>query len=334
MQTILKRVFSVLLCALLLAGLAANTFAASSYDPEAICSLTVDFATGSSPISGASFSLYRVADVNSNVIFTLTEKFAQSAVQLNGIKSNEVWLDTARNLKNYVTEYSVSSDTGAKLTDAAGQAVFENLPAGLYLIVGERITVGSIRYTPTPVLICLPNEIDGEWVSDVTSITKFTATDVPVPPPTPPIPPIEDDTEHKVLKVWDDAGFESERPESITVHLLRDGKLYSTVTLTAEKNWRYEWIGLPRVDSKGFSYEWTVSEEPIEGYTTLVTESGITSVITNTRGEKAEEPAPVEQEPEPELPNTGMLWWPVPVLLMAGLMLLIVGIVVGKKSKA
>ncbi|MGI6177581.1 MAG: SpaA isopeptide-forming pilin-related protein [Eubacterium sp.] len=42
---------------------------------------------------------------------------------------------------------------------------------------------------------------------------------------------------------------------------------------------------------------------------------------------------PVTPPDEPELPNTGQLWWPVPILLGAGAVLIAAGIVILKKAK-
>lgn len=49
-------------------------------------------------------------------------------------------------------------------------------------------------------------------------------------------------------------------------------------------------------------------------------------------GEPSTEPTPPPEEP-PYLPNTGMLWWPVPILLSAG-MLFVLGGLVRKRENA
>ena len=63
-----------------------------------------------------------------------------------------------------------------------------------------------------------------------------------------------------------------------------------------------------------------------------VTREGITFVVTNTYDEDVpDEPTPISpsepDEPEPNLPQTGQLWWPVPLLICAGLLFVIVGLV-------
>lgn len=49
-------------------------------------------------------------------------------------------------------------------------------------------------------------------------------------------------------------------------------------------------------------------------------------------GEPSTEPTPPPDNP-PDLPNTGMLWWPVPVLMSAGLLLILVGLMRRKRAQ-
>ena len=151
-----------------------------------------------------------------------------------------------------------------------------------------------------------------------------------------------------VLKVWEDDGNKDKRPDEIVVQLLRDGRVYDNVTLNEGNNWRHIWTGLD-ADSR-----WRVVEyETPKGYTVAVDRQGITFVMTNSWTEEIpDEPPPegnippppdenIPDEPppgsdwpggdepdepgEPDLPQTGVLWWPVPVLACAGLFLFLIG---------
>ena len=51
------------------------------------------------------------------------------------------------------------------------------------------------------------------------------------------------------------------------------------------------------------------------GYTVTVTQEGTLFVVTNTYPGKT----------PPKLPQTGLLWWPVPLLACAGLALVLAG---------
>lgn len=66
-------------------------------------------------------------------------------------------------------------------------------------------------------------------------------------------------SELTVHKNWDDNG-DPDRPESVKVNLLKDGKVAETVVLNEANQWTYHWSEL---DDR---YQWTVEEEAIEGY--------------------------------------------------------------------
>ena len=77
---------------------------------------------------------------------------------------------------------------------------------------------------------------------------KIVFTNSYTPPDTPPDNPPDDEDEPstvnvRVKKEWilDDGGT---RPESITVALLRNGKVHERVTLSEDNNWTHSWTGL------------------------------------------------------------------------------------------
>ena len=41
------------------------------------------------------------------------------------------------------------------------------------------------------------------------------------------------------------------RPSEVVIELLKDGKLYDTVTLNEKNNWRHTWRGLPEYSADG-----------------------------------------------------------------------------------
>ena len=62
-----------------------------------------------------------------------------------------------------------------------------------------------------------------------------------------------------VHKVWDDNGYPN-RPDSVTVYLLRDGKEYDEIELSKDNQWTYTW------DDLDDRYDWSVKEEVPAGY--------------------------------------------------------------------
>ena len=72
-------------------------------------------------------------------------------------------------------------------------------------------------------------------------------------------------------------------PEKITVDLLRNGEVIDSKGVTAADKWNYSWTDLQAYSPDGkTAYTYTVSEEPVEGYTTAVAGTNITNTITGT----------------------------------------------------
>ena len=333
-----NRIFSALLTVLMLVTVLPVTgYAVDPIDPEREATLTVWFHDGNKNLPNVSFDLYRVADAGRFAEFTLTGDFAGYPVEINGLDAAG-WKAAAQTLSGYVRRDNIAPlDHGA--TNREGRVTFPTgetrLTAGLYLLMSQPKTVGGSRYTQEPQLISLPNraEEDHQWSYDVLISPKFSKT--------PEDSPGSRYVERKVLKVWKD-GEGGNRPQSIRVQLLKNGKVEETVTLSAKNNWRYSWDNLDAAE------EWQVVEkETPEGYKVTVTREGITFVMTNTWDEPEEPPKeppgkppeePPEEPPEPgteipeepvpkgpKLPQTGQLWWPVPLLALAGMALFLAG---------
>ena len=98
-----------------------------------------------------------------------------------------------------------------------------------------------------------------------------------------------------VHKVWDDNG-DPERPDSVSVNLLRDGKVHETVELSDENQWTYTWEDL---DDR---YQWTVEEETVDGYQVSYKTEDNTVFITNHNDY---EPTPI---PEPKDLTVKKVW--------------------------
>ena len=307
--------------------LPAQTLAAGSIDLNRNVSLTVSYQDGNTPLVGAGFDIFLVATVDEYGELTATKDFARFNVNISG-KKDEAYRTLASTLEGYVLRDNIPPTDSGK-TKVEGLASFptagKSLKAGLYLVLGRRHTQNGYRYDPAPFMVMLPG-LDTEnniWVYDVTVNAKFDSSQIPDNP--------DDNTiDRKVLKVWADDGHEKDRPKEVIVQLLRDGKVYDTVTLNAANNWRYTWTAL------NDRYTWTIVEKELEGYTVEVTREGITFVVTNTYNEEIPDgPTPTApttpDKPttptKPTLPQTGQLWWPVPVLIAAGLLFVVIGLV-------
>ena len=79
-------------------------------------------------------------------------------------------------------------------------------------------------------------------------------------------------------KTWDDNNDQDgKRPDSITVNLLANGTVVDTKTVTADDNWTYAFSDLDQYDADGNEIAYTVSEEMVDGYTTVVDGYNITN---------------------------------------------------------
>ena len=326
-----KKLPAVLLALVLFFTLSVPALAAAAIDPSRAVSLTISCRQDGMPISGAPFALYRVADIDAYAEFTLAGNFRTYPVRLDGLDS-AAWRALAETLAAYAQRDRLTPlDSG--MTGKNGELTFptagKQLLPGLYLVTSQPFSDGSSVYTAEPFLVCLPNldKTTDTWQYDVTVSPKHTCTPIPVPP--------ADDTEkRKVLKVWNDAGRESERPKSITIQLLKNGELYNTVILSERNSWRYSWDALPKYDKNGLPIVWRVVELTPEGYTVSITQEAGTFLVTNTLKQPPETPPvtpPVNPPGQKTLPQTGALWWPVPILAAAGLLLIAAG--AGKKRK-
>lgn len=337
----------ILLLILLLTCFSFQTMAEVQIDTDANVSMSFQYTGKKGPVTGASFHVYHVADVAKDGTFIVKDAFKEYPIALNNLTQDE-WQQLATTLKGYVWKDQISKfDTGK--TDAEGKLSFPSegvsMKPGLYLVLGDTRVIGSYTYYATPFFVCLPGlDTDGRQNNYHMNVVPKYRWDYDSPN--------DSDSEdygisRKVLKVWNDQGHEVSRPDIITVHLLQNGRTYDTVRLHKGNNWRYTWYDLSR------GYDWTVVEEVIPGYTVNVLQEGITFVITNTYVPESPEPdggsdqpgGGVSDEYDDEegwlgvlgdqdedfqmqlLPQTGQLWWPVPVLICLGLVCMMIGAV-------
>ena len=319
--------------------------AAETVDTSRTGSLTVYFGEDGEDFEGVSFALYRVADISASGTFTLAGDFRSYPVSLENLTSSG-WRALAQTLSAYVYRDGLRP-LAREQTNRYGEARFSRLSTGLYLLIGEQYRDGSYIYTPEPMLVSLPGKSGERWDYQVEANCKFDSDKIPSGSET---------VTRKVLKVWDDEGYEGNRPSSITVLLLRNGTVVDTVRLNRQNNWRHTWTGLDA------GYVWQVVEEGTpEGYTVSVSREGITFVMTNTftppetpykppsepsgpsypssetPSEPTEPSTPTVPSKPPEtaetIPQTGVLWWPVPLLISGGLFLLLLGFLLRYKQE-
>ena len=300
-----KRLLAALLCAVLLSTCAL----AGEISPNKVCELTVQC---KHKAEGVTFAIWRVAKVNEDVRFTKIDQFKEARVNVNDFDN---WDDAAETLAGFVASRGIEP-LEMDDTNSQGKAFFDTLKTGLYLVVGESYTYNGKTYEQYPFLVALPTRSDNTkpWDYDVIATQKAVER----------VEPPAEKVEVSVTKIWSGDDDSLVRPVSITVYLLCDGAVYDSVTLNRRNNWTYIWQGLPA------DHLWRVSEAQVpQDYTVLVHRNGNDFVIVNTYDKPEEyEEIPDDDVPldKPKLPETGTLQWIVPLLLGAGAVLFLLGL--------
>ena len=265
--------------------------------------------TVNTPMEDMKVSLYRVGEFTEQGTFTLTKQYQSYSVALDH-SSSEEWQAAANTLAQYIERDGIHADVEG-ISSSNHTIAFNNLTCGLYLMIGSEKEVndhGSIEvYTPQVSFIALP-DVSTDDPYRITTVMKYEKNDY-----------IQ--TSLHVLKVWKQDTANT-RPASIQVDLLQkdtDGNtiVFDQQILSDDNQWSYTWNDLSS------RYTWNVVETTVpQGYAESSIKEGNTVVLTNTSTTPV-----IEEKPKPsnQLPLTGQLQWPIPVLVIAGIVFLIIG---------
>ena len=300
-------------CALLLALLAAalllpvGASAAGSIDLGHTHSLTITAVYADMPISGLRFDAYLISTVDQYGELTVIDRYGAYAESLDiRGKNDTAWQNMAQTLAREILLDPDLKPSRSAVTNSDGVAAFTDIPMGLYLVPGSTIQKNGYVYSTSPFFVMLPEQdlSSNTWNYHVVANAK------------PGQDPVRAD--YEVIKVWKDSCHKDQRPESITISLICDGVENDTITLPYEGAWSYTWKNLDT------NHQWTVTEKRENGYQDpKVQQEGNTFIVTNT----CSKPTTPPQPDKPTLPQTGQLWWPVPVLIAAGLLFVVIGLV-------
>lgn len=182
------------------------------------------------PVSGIQVEAIQVAtgDRSSAAVTEAFSAVCPSAARLTADAT------AAQTLYRHVLEQDLSGETA--LSDAAGDAVFPALEAGLYLVL----------------------ERDGQALTFRPYLVWLTAAGAVSTPKT-------EESGNGTLTVskrWEDGNdADGLRPASVTVTLLRNGDALRRGVLSAENGWTHTFSGLPDTGI------YTIEEDAVEGYT-------------------------------------------------------------------
>lgn len=282
-------------------------------------SITIKHFNDKKPISNTIFRLYRVGEISEDAKFTLSEEFVNYNIDLDAINEKSKWNEVADTLATYIQVDKIKSHS-EYLTKEDGIIRFDNLKIGVYLVVGDTGNVDGSTIKTKPFLVSLPNKNDstGDWIYDVEVMTKNDKVNEGY----------GDfyDKEYidfTVEKIWINDEGRSNKPTSIEVDFYRDDKVYDSIILNEENQWKYVWYNL---DPK---YNWTAVEKYVPNDYTVSYEKYSKSVkIKNTYNKPNTSITP----PTSFLPQTGNNWIIAQGFALVGIILISAGYIIKRKN--
>ncbi len=313
--------FWLLTSLILLFGLWLFAGSVSHAAEEGKGSLSLHYVYQDTALDGVKVRIYRVAELDRDGTCHLIKPYSTEVsfpiTNLNRITDSSQWNRLITPVSAYIYTYKINPDA-AGTTANGGNVKFDNLTLGIYLVIADPLEVPSESciYSFNSFYTAIPSLDDkGVWhadVLDVVGIPKCEKTTVPA------------SYDYAVYKRWNDYGYESLRPSYIIIHIYKDGIHYATQTLSPANNWSYSWTYEP-------GHTWAISEEAdFSKYTLDIVTSGRIFYLYNSHRSEEGEVLGESREPEVKgadrLPQTGQLWWPIPLLILAGLFCMILGI--------
>lgn len=247
------------------AATAATNTTASGTTAEG--SITVTYQYQEAALNNADINLYRLADWSAKGGYTPTGDFANHTaypVDWDILNADQQTLrDFANTMAGYIAVNKPAAENTLK-TDSAVVATFNQLKDGLYLAVVAPYQGNVLTCQTAAMLVALPNV--HKPAAEQRTLSIEPKADCAVPPT----------TTISVNKVWKDKD-RPKRPESVTMNLLQDGKIYDSIMLNNANDWKYTWKGLQT------KHEYTVVEANVPGnYTALVDRENNDYTVTNT----------------------------------------------------
>ncbi len=294
-------------------------------------SIYIDYHCEDLSLPQVEFHLYQLYELDTRLDYVPTSEFADLG-DFDEFVDNDTWVKKALSTENFIKKNAVKPDV-TQFTDDMGRAVVDDLDEGVYLLQFDKKNLDDMSYISDCVMVMLPGSVDGdeEWVQSV--IPKVTSYDEA----SESLPGL---VTLKVLKTWrQDNSFI--RPDSVSIYLYGDGKIVDQVELSQDTEWYHVW------EDMDAEVQWAVEEVPVPHYTSTVvcetypnhfifyvenvydTEVGGGGSVGVGGGDSVAGEG-YETEVEGDLAETGAMWLPVPVLLISGMILILIGLVLRK----
>ena len=333
------------------------------YSRNGSVTLDIKTATGKT-VGGGTLTVYRIADAvydNGDNLFVLTDDFSESGTEPGKIGTQDKGLSIeAEKLSTFTRENHLKGVATVAVSED-GHAVIPDLSLGLYLVVQEN---APEDYEPIhPFLVTVPFWDGEKLVYDVYAnpkpgkIVGMAKYD----------PPVEKLVEVKNGSAPKDSEFIFKmRPNALGYPMPENDEAEidpATGTLTMKQHgpgsYEFGWMYFG-TEHVGNTYSYTIYEAAgddanykydtmIYVLTIVVNQDPETEEITLEISYADPDGRPVDAmkftnvydrkdgsspTPPPEkIPQTGQLWWPVPLLAILGVVMLIVGIILRKRSE-
>ncbi|WP_211080635.1 Cna B-type domain-containing protein [Arcanobacterium buesumense] len=250
------------------------------------------------PIAGAKFALYQVVDDSTTACGRVPDMTGAEEIEVcDGTDAQQCEQVNVRQIK--LDDFDPQDGTFVTDNDGIFTPAGEpSLTPGRYLVkeisVPEPYVI-SHPYTAFDIPIQAGKNDDGVLVSmAVPGVVKVVNNPDVVTVP--------------VSKVWDGNNNQNgKRPDRVVVELVADGvRTGITRELNADNNWSAQFEGLVKMKA-GHLIEYSVVEEPVDGYTSVVSGDVLSGfVVTNTHIPPNVPPTPETPEPGGSLAKTGV----------------------------
>ncbi len=259
-------------CLLLVLILVVPMFA--SAETASKTTLQISYRYEDTPCVDLDIYTYQIAYQEANGTFELATPFDEYPVTIYDITNQDEWKTITSTLASYIVADQINTPLNGT-TNSEGNVFFSDLEPGMYLTLAVQTQLGETTVSFYDFITVISR---GVSENPVVAYPKFEAE-------TPKI------TEYKVVKQWRDIGFESFRPQSIQVDILKDGDLFTSQTLSAANNWCYRWT------ASDDGSRWQVVERFVsDGYTVSNSyRDGVFMIVNTYKSNSPEQPQTGDQ---------------------------------------
>lgn len=320
-------------------------------------------------LEGMQWKIYPAIEANENGEFVLSDTFAEYPISLSDTSTSGMQ-EIADTMENFAVIHKLEPLSSA-VADANGVAQFTVSEAGYYLVIGEPIVFGDKYYQPSPMIIQMTEE-DGA-IADLKTYAKFSVRDLGVgTSEVMTLRKVwQDDENHAGVRsrtLTVEIYCNGELFD--TVELSDENEWTYAWTGDQDADWRILEVEVPEYYSVIYkrneiqllavnTLTGQILTPPVTTTTTTTTTSVTTTTTTATEtGTATDTATDTETETKTDtdtskvtttktvtttvtktsggstkLPQTGQLWWPVPVLGVSGVLLLVFGWIAVSRSR-